>query len=204
MLLFPVATAVVIGAFLTIIAATTPEKSEASDSFSNSFAGVQYLHYSGRDGQPSANAYKFNMGTNVFNDSTIIDLSTEFQDEVSPDVTGNQLEIGLRSSLYPMNNGLMGVYGRVAVGQQWYDGVDFSYWSVEPGIEVSVDRNITANLGYRYRNAFDSDQYAYDSSAAIAGIDVKLNENHAVNVGYEYSGRDQKYDMVGIGYRYMF
>ena len=205
--MFPVVTAAAIFAFLGLVAVDSTKEAEGA-SFENVIGDVNYLRYEGRNDEPSANAFRFRVGSNVFNENTTVDLLTEFQDVTDSEMTATQLETGIRSVLYPNANGLMGAYARVAVGQQWFSGdssnVNFPYWSIEPGIEVNVDENITTNLGYRYRNAFDGNQYMYETNALLAGGTWMITDNHGINVGYEYSAKDQKYNMFGVGYTFNF
>jgi hypothetical protein len=201
MAIFPIATVFAISAFLAIVASD----SDAS-SFENVFGGVDYFHYSGRDDQASYNSYKFRMGSNVINENVSVDLMTEFGDEVNSPNSYNQLEVGLKGSwAIPMSDDLFGLYARGAVGQNWNSGEsNFPYWSIEPGVVLNVSEDVTGNVGYRYRNAFDDDEYTFETNAAIVGVEWMVVENHGVNFGYEYSAKDQKYDMIGIGYTFNF
>ena len=194
----------VIAALAGIAVSMIPAESE-SNSFENVTGGVDYFHYSGRDDQASYNAYKFRMGSNVFNDNVSVDLSTEFGDEEDAPNSYNQLEAGVRGVWQFPYSDVVGLYGRAAIGQMWNSGEsNFPYWSVEPGVELYVSENVKGNVGYRYRNAFDDEQYAFETNAALVGVEWMVMKNHGVNVGYEYSGKDQKYDMLGIGYTYSF
>lgn len=201
MAIFPIATVFAISAFFAILSTDVN-----SAPFENVTGGVDYFHYSGRDNQPSYDAYKFRMGSDVYRDNVSVDLMTEFGDEVDSPNSYNQLEAGLRGSMeVPGADGVLGVYTRVALGQNWNSGEsNFPYWSIEPGFELYFSENVTGNVGYRYRNAFDDEKYTFETNTATVGVEWMVVDNHGINFGYEHSGKDQKYDMFGVGYTYNF
>jgi hypothetical protein len=199
MAIFPIATVFAITAFFAILSTDT----EAS-SFENVSGGVNYFHYSGRDDQASYNAYKFLFGTNVINENISVDLGTEFGDEVDSTNSYTQLETGVKGVWQTPFSDVLGLYGRAALGQNFNSGEsNFPYWSIEPGVKLSVTEDVSGNVGYRYRNAFDEERN-FETNALIVGGEWMFAENHGVNIGYEYSGNDQKYDMLGVGYTFNF
>ncbi|MBK1646467.1 hypothetical protein CKO25_17800 [Thiocapsa imhoffii] len=201
MALFPIRPVIVASALLAIVASSMAE----SNSFENVNGGINYLHYFGRDGQPSFNSYLLSVGSNIFNDDISVDLRTEFGDEQDSTNTYNLLEAGLRGQVQIPSSDVFSVYVRAAAGQFWQSvDTDFPFWSIEPGVSVNFSNTVTGNFGYRYRNAFDSNKHEFESNTAVVAIEWMPTRNHGINILYQYAAKDQKYDMVGIGYAYSF
>ena len=124
----------------------------------NIVSGISYKGYIGSNETPDASAYEVTLGTNIMKNLDV-DLRTEFVDYNDSSVNGNRLEVGLTPS-YKFTDYPVGVYGRVALGNQWFSGNGilkdsdtFGYGSVEPGVFYTPWKdNVTgASIGYRYR-----------------------------------------------------
>jgi hypothetical protein len=189
---------------LAFVAAFSLSSFAIASSFENVSGGITYSHYSGRDEQPSYDSYKFLFGANVLNENISLDLVGEYGDELNSTNSYNQLEAGVKGvwpSLYPE---VLNLYGRVAVGQQFNSGEsNFPYWSIEPGFLVNISDDVNGQIGYRYRNAFDVDRN-FETNALVIGGGWMFAQNHGLVLNYEYSGNDQKYNMYGLGYTFIF
>ncbi len=158
----------------------------------NIVGGISYKAYIGSNETPDASAYEVSLGTSIM-ENLAVDLRTEFMDVNDSSVNGNRLEAGLTPS-YQFTSYPVGVYGRLALGNQWFSGnsllkdsESFGYGSIEPGVFYTPwKNNITgATLGYRYRGAFD-DQPFYNTNALVMKGQYQIDNHNSVNLGYEY------------------
>jgi hypothetical protein len=99
-------------------------------------------------------------------------------------------------------NGPMGLYARAAVGQKYNNTTDFTYYSVEPGIAVTVPgvAGLTAKVGYRFRSAFDSTQNNDQTHTARYALSYALNKSDSVAVKYDRVNGDNNQKIVAVAY----
>lgn len=188
----------------------------ATENFANRtgvFGSVDYNYLSGvgKNSDESANGYGLTLGGSPLkwldlelrNEFSMINLGSDsnFLDFNSYTASNNQLE-GAGTAYYGVNT-MFGVYGRVAIGQNWADNLtDFTYGSVEPGVYFTPKgsrNNSEINLGYRYRGSFDN-AVAYDTSSFILGGEYAFNDRDSITGRYEYVGGDQEFNGFRIGY----
>ena len=180
----------------------------------NIVSGISYKGYIGSNETPDASAYEVTLGTNIMKNLDV-DLRTEFVDYNDSSVNGNRLEVGLTPS-YKFTDYPVGVYGRVALGNQWFSGNGilkdsdtFGYGSVEPGVFYTPWKdNVTgASIGYRYRGAFN-DQPFYNSNALLMKGVYEIDRHNSLNLGYEYvaSADDAEIasNVITVGYNARF
>lgn len=184
----------------------------------NIVAGISYKGYIGNNNTPDANGYDLTLGTNVI-DNLKLDLNSEFTDYSDTKTNGNRLEVGLTPS-YQFTSYPVGVYGRLALGNQWFSGLSpyamalnnstsFGYGSVEPGVfyKPYKDNSTGISLGYRFRGAFN-DQPDYNSNAVILKGQYQIDKHNSVIGGYEYinsiDNSDLSYNVLSVGYQASF
>jgi len=90
-----------------------------------------------------------------------------------------RLETGITASL-PV--GPVGLYARTALGEKYNNTKNFAYYSIEPGVTVSVGK-VGFKLGYRYRDAVN---------------ELNLDKTRTGRVGVSYAL--SKTDTIGIRY----
>lgn len=83
-------------------------------------------------------------------------------------------------------------YVGLRVGQAIKSTEDFSHYSVVLGTRFPITGALTGDVGYRYRNAFESG-HAYQTSRPHLGLNYALTSNDSVGVRYARSyGDDEK------------
>lgn len=174
------------------------------------YGGLGYSYYSGTGDSSGidSNAFNFKLGTR-FTDYLDGEVFTEFQDISDYDFSNNQLEVALipHTALPAVANGF-GLYGRIGLGNNWLSGgpasESFGYGSIEPGFYYKPygESNPTkVTLGYRYRNAFDTDRtVGYETNSALLGGELALDSHNSIVANYTYAAGDEEYNQFSIGY----
>ncbi len=105
--------------------------------------------------------------------------------------------------------GTVSVYGimpyvRLGVGEKFTNTTNFSYYSVEPGASVPLgNTGLSARLGYRYREAFDSSNN--DTTRTWrAAFSYSLNKSNSINLGYDRQRGDSNQDITRLGFTHNF
>ncbi len=166
------------------------------------FGGIEYNYREGygADKGTDQNGYTLTLGTSVAKDTTV-DLKSVFRrTDGSGDIT-NRLEAGLTRNL-DIGNGFAG-YGRVAIGEKWNEGTNFSYYSIEPGVKYAVTPSLGVKVGYRYRDSF-ADNKDYQSNTLRLGADYAVGKNSSVSIGYDRFYKDQEFNGLNLGYNIKF
>jgi hypothetical protein len=93
-----------------------------------------------------------------------------------------RLEAGISGSI-PV--GPVGVYTRVALGEKYTNGANFSYWSIEPGITYSLGK-VTAKVGYRYRTATTNPNVYNDTTdTSRFGLSYAITKKDAIGFRFD-------------------
>jgi hypothetical protein len=143
--------------------------------------------------------YVFVVGHRMNN--VIVDASAE---TIIPDATKtsiNRLEGGA-SFLLPTGTTIT-PYVRTALGIKTVGGNQFSYYSAEPGIRMTVGPG-TARLGWRYRNAVDADQFNDNTRTWRAIYVLPVTKTVDLNFAYEAARGDANYNGVMTGFTVRF
>jgi hypothetical protein len=75
---------------------------------------------------------------------------------------------------------------RGAVGQKAKSGSDsFTYYSVEPGVNLTLPAGFSARVAYRFRDAFDSAKNADHSNTQRVALGYALTKQDKISVGYD-------------------
>jgi hypothetical protein len=97
-------------------------------------------------------------------------------------------------------SGPVGLYARTAVGQKYSNTTDYTYYSIEPGINVPVGYGLTAKVGYRYRSAFDSTQNNDQTHTMRYALAYGINKTDTVALKYDRVNGDSNQKIVAIAY----
>lgn len=165
----------------------------------SAFAGsatIEFQDQDGKGGSPTQNTLALtvreNITKNLVGDVAISGTQTDgtkaFGSRIEGGVTGNYAVAGL------------GLYTRLALGEKYSNGANSSYYSVEPGVKAPIGKTgLTAQLGYRYRTAFDS-SVADTTRTVRAGLAYALTKNDTIGVRYDQMRGDTKQNVVAVNY----
>lgn len=136
------------------------------------------------------------INTNFAGDVTIKQYRTD-----GTNALANRVEAGVTAS---NTYGNFTPYARVALGEKYASGnAGYSYYSVEPGVAVSVFPAVTATVGYRFQNAFSDSQNDLTRTARFkVGYDVTKADN--VYVGFDRVRGDSEQNVARLGYIHRF
>ena len=98
----------------------------------------------------------------------------------------------------------MNGYVRGAIGEKYASGsAGYGYYSVEPGVAAALGYGFSAQLGWRFQDAFnDSHNDTTRTWRAKLGYDVTKNDN--VYVGYDRQRGDSEQNIAKVGYVHKF
>lgn len=171
------------------------------------YGSVEYSYYQGRDRADGINANAVQVsGGYGFNRYIHGGIQLEYQARNNSPDTATRLEGNITGTI---GSGLphVNLYSTVSVGQVWenvFNPFDFPYYSIQPGVEWKATPALTLSAAYRYRNAFDSSEYAYESNSGILAGSYKIGSNLGIGATYTYSTKDVQYNQFGINATYVF
>jgi len=118
-------------------------------------------------------------------------------------INGSRVEVGVTGGMPVF--GPVSAYTRVALGQNFNTGNNFSFYSVEPGVAVVVPgiTGLTAKVGYRFRDATgtaNSDR----SETTRFGLAYQLSTKDAVGFGYDHQHGNSSQNVVKLSYTRSF
>ena len=87
--------------------------------------------------------------------------------------------------------GTLKPYVGLRVGQAIKAAEDFSHYSVVLGTKFPIAGALTGDIGYRYRNAFESG-YSYQTNRPHLGLNYALTKNDSVGVRFARSYGDEE------------
>lgn len=99
------------------------------------------------------------------------------------------------------NFGTVYVGGRL--GERITSSTHFSYYAVDSGVKFPVVAGFTADVGARYRNAFESGKL-YETTRGHVAMSYALTKQDSVAVRWSRSWGDDKKDSVQMAYRRSF
>jgi len=91
-------------------------------------------------------------------------------------------------------------YVRGAIGEKFVSGsTGFSYYSVEPGVSAALGNGVSASLGWRFQDAFDSAKNDQTRTwRAKLGYDIA--KNSTVYIGYDVQRGDSDQNITKVGF----
>jgi opacity protein-like surface antigen len=160
------------------------------------FASVKYKYEDAVSSKNNRSGYEITVGDKL-NDTVSVDITTENLVQSNGGPQTNRLEVGATGSL-PV--GPVSLYARGSVGEKFVSGNNnFGYYSIEPGVSVPLPvSGLSANLGYRFRDAFSSNQ-GDQTRTLRAGVQYQLTKTFTLNAGYENARGDLRYNGYSFG-----
>lgn len=122
-------------------------------------------------------------------------LSTN-QADAGTRAVGSRAEAGLT---YSVPVGVITGYIRGASGVKSSTGASTSFYSVEPGVSMKVTNSLTAKVGYRFRDAYDS-TVADQTRTVRAGLSYALSKQDSVGIRYDRQRGDSLQNIWAINY----
>jgi hypothetical protein len=114
------------------------------------------------------NTFSADIGMNNYQQTDTKNLST-------------RLEAGVTGAM-PIA-GAFGAYTRVAVGEKFKNGSDFTYYSAEPGVTYTMGK-ATAKVGYRFRDSF-TESFEDRTKTIRTGVSYAITAKDTVGVRYD-------------------
>jgi long-subunit fatty acid transport protein len=125
---------------------------------------------------------------------------TTFQEDGTKALS-NRLEVGITGAR-PV--GPVSLYTRVAVGEKFSNGVDFGYYSVEPGVVYNFTNKLSGKVGYRFRNGFGDNGNLDTTQTTRAGVSYAVTKQDSVGVRYDQVRGDAFNHSVNFAYTRSF
>jgi len=95
------------------------------------------------------------------------------------------------------------LYTKVAVGEKLTSGGPKEYYSIEPGIVVRLNKDISVRAGYRYRTAFDSAVHDTTRTQRL-GASYALTKKDSVNLRFDRVRGDSVQNSWNLAYTRSF
>lgn len=172
----------------------------ASTAFAQGFGSVEYSSRDGVDGTADSSAIKLTVGKKV-NDTWSVDLSSRLKKEDNSNTNDTRLEAGVTASA-PVGNGFS-VYTRGAIGEKYKSSDNYAYYSIEPGVKYAVTPQLTAKVGYRFRDTF-TDSKADQTNTYRLGAEYALSKSYTLGLGYDRVRGDSDYNAINatVGFKF--
>ena len=92
-------------------------------------------------------------------------------------------------------------YSKLAIGEKYSSSGQFTYFSVEPGVIVPLNQQVTARVGYRYRSAVNNANINNDTTDTVRiGLTYALSKRDALGVRYDRVTGDARQDGYALFY----
>ena len=161
-------------------------------------AGSYTVDLQKQDVVDSAND-KFQVGLTVrenINKNFVADFQVLTNTTENTNKLGGRAEFGLTGST---SFGKFTPFTKVAIGEKFTDKGHFTTWSIEPGVRYALTDNLTASVGYRYRQAFNDSAYNDTTESTRVGLSYKINKEMSVRVRYDQARGDSNQNNVTVG-----
>ena len=159
------------------------------------YASVEYSDESNR----LTGAENINHGLVVGSKMDGVDYSIKMansQTEIGSGSITQALELRARKSFGALYFG-----GRV--GERMTSSTNFSYYALDSGVKFPLFAGLTADVGARYRNAFESGKL-YETVRGHVAVGYALTKQDAVAVRWSRSSGDEEKDAVRLQYTRSF
>jgi len=147
---------------------------------------VVQIGYKYQDTNSNAGAngqgYNFLLGSSL-NKNVAADIYSESFFTEGNGANATRLETGLTGKT-DIATGLI-VYTRVAVGQKFIPGSNFTYYSVEPGVKYALTDKLAVKASFRFRNAVDTDNNDTSRTQTV-GAEYALGKTRYVSAGVSH------------------
>jgi opacity protein-like surface antigen len=182
---------------LALLASTSVMAEDAKN-----FAHIQYTlrdTIADDKADPNRQGVNFTLGRNIGNGITL-DVGQQFRTEKLNSNNGestNRLEAGA-SYQYGLTKDIS-LYTRGAIGEKFTSLDDYLYYSIEPGVKAQVTKDLTAKVGYRYRDAFN-DTKDEKTNTVRFGAEYAIAKDQAVTLGVDRSYGASEFVGYNAGY----
>ena len=95
------------------------------------------------------------------------------------------------------------VYFGGRLGERITSSAHFSYYAIDSGVKFPLFAGLTADVGARYRNAFESGKL-YETTRGHIAVGYALTKQDAVAVRWSRSSGDEEKDAVRLQYTRSF
>ena len=95
------------------------------------------------------------------------------------------------------------VYFGARLGERMTSSTHFSYYAIDSGVKFPLVAGFTADVGARYRNAFESGKL-YETTRGHVAVGYALTKKDAVAVRWSRSHGDEEKDAVLLQYTRSF
>jgi len=144
-------------------------------------------------------AENINQGLVIGNKTGGVDYSIKMansQTEIGSGSITQALEVRAKKSFGALYFG-----GRV--GERITSSTHFSYYAIDSGVKFPLVAGFTADVGARYRNAFEADKL-YETTRGHVAVGYALTKQDAVAVRWSRSWGDEEKDAVRLQYTRSF
>lgn len=159
------------------------------------FAGsatIEGTKVNGIEGAKDALSTQFAVSENI-NKTFSVNAQVSSQQTDVTNAVSTRLEVGGTATV-PVYGSVTG-YTRVAVGQKYSTAGSFTYYSIEPGVNVPLTPSLTAKVGYRYRTAAENANLNKDTTDTVrVGLSYALSKEHAIGFRFDKMTGDSKND----------
>jgi hypothetical protein len=179
----------------TIAAALLVAVTATSALAAGGYATIDYNDESNR----KTGAENINTGLTVGSKMDGVDYSVKMatsQTEIGSGSITQTLELRARKSFGA-------VYFGGRVGERMTSATHFSYYAIDSGVKFPLVAGFTADVGARYRNAFESGKL-YETTRGHVAVGYALTKQDAVGVRWSRSHGDEEKDAVRLAYTRSF
>lgn len=159
------------------------------------YATIDYNDESNR----KTGAENINTGLTVGSKMDGVDYSIKMansQTEIGSGSITQALEVRARKSFGA-------VYFGARLGERMTSSTHFSYYAIDSGVKFPLVAGFTADVGARYRNAFESGKL-YETTRGHVAVGYSLTKQDAVAVRWSRSHGDEEKDAVRLAYTRSF
>ncbi len=136
-------------------------------------------------------------GAHTFDSRVILGGSFQYTDAANGKKDSQNLEVTIGYRL-PLGH-VFSVMGSSGIGARFSGSDDtFAYYVFNVGADLRLTEQVTWNaVGYRYRNAFDTDN-DYDTPQLSTGLAFKIDQANSVSTKFYRSWKDGDPDETGL------
>lgn len=163
------------------------------------FGKVEYA-FRDYEGSANKNGANITLGREVA-PGIKLDGKVEFRHENGSEKISNRAEVGATYTYALLTN--TNVFVRGAVGEKFTDGDSYSYYVVEPGVKLALNKEWAVVSSYRFRDAFN-DGRAEETHRAKIGAEYALTKTTVLTADVARSWGDSQYNSVNVGYGFKF
>jgi hypothetical protein len=172
----------------------------------SAFAGADFTYIDGIQTDQATKAvthvnlfdFKTDLTKNLAGDVMIINKSS------NTNLVTNRTELGLTAKQAIV--GPVDLYARGSLGYKQASGSNgLSYYTIEPGVKVTLPANLDLRVGYYYRNAIQN-SYLDKTSEMRYAVNYNLTKKDKISVGYFHSlsGNVALANTKFVGYTHSF